>query len=62
MECQQDTTIPSPSVVLKLPLIQKECHLYLLQGSNFFYDFLNINLFFEKQKVTQRFRTALCFI
>lgn len=49
MECQQDTTIPSPSVVLKFPLIQKVCHLYLLQGSDFFLNdffFININLFF----------------
>lgn len=30
------TTIPSPSVVLKFPLIQKVCHLYLLQGSDCF--------------------------
>lgn len=49
MECQQDTTIPSPSVVLKFPLIQKVCHLYLLQGSDIFLNdffFININLFF----------------
>lgn len=32
-ECQQNIiTIPPPSVVLRFPLIQKECHLYLLQG------------------------------
>lgn len=47
MECQQDTTIPSPSVVLKFPLIQKVCHLYLLQGSDFFLnDFFLILTFF----------------